>query len=131
MNMIRRACWWLANWVPLGPLGPWVTGVAMWRWPRKQKTSIEPNPFSVEDVDCVVVTGTDRHDGVWVQCRKCKSGFPAFGDYKQFLSLVQETLPATEEKGATSLIGVRCPNCNRENHYWLYNQPVKDMRERD
>lgn len=31
----RRALWWLVWHVRLGPLAPWVFGLALGRWPRR------------------------------------------------------------------------------------------------
>lgn len=35
--MIRRCLFWLVHNVPLGPLAPWVLGLAMGRKPRRVK----------------------------------------------------------------------------------------------
>lgn len=34
---MRNFCMWLFDNVPLGPLAPWVFGLAIGRWPREQK----------------------------------------------------------------------------------------------
>ena len=37
---MRRIAWWLVAHVPLGPLAPWVMGLAMGRCPNKQERKI-------------------------------------------------------------------------------------------
>lgn len=37
MNLISRGLVWIAFNVNLGPLNPWIFGLAIWRWPHRSK----------------------------------------------------------------------------------------------
>jgi hypothetical protein len=36
---LRQIAWlvWDAEWIPLGPLAPWVLAVGLWAWPNRVK----------------------------------------------------------------------------------------------
>ena len=124
--MAKFICWWLIWNTKLGKLAPWITAIAIWRWPRK-KTSLYPDPFASYDTDCVVVSGTERHNGMWVQCHHCKGGFPAFTTHTEYLKVVEVRLPKTPSKKDMSRIEVVCPNCRKVNSYWFYDQAIRDL----
>jgi hypothetical protein len=122
---LKFVSWWLIWNVPLGKIGPFITSIALWRW--GEKTKLHPNPFAADDCDVVIVTGTENHNGMWVQCHHCKGGFLAFDNYMKYLLLVKEELPKTPSKEAISRIEVICPNCRGLNSYWFYPQYIKDL----
>ena len=122
---LKHAAWWLIWNTRLGKFGPFVTSIALWR--RDKKMELHPDPFAAYDTDSVIVSGTKNYDGMWVKCRHCKGGFPVFVDYEGFKELVVYTLDHVPGRETTCQIVVECPNCRKKNHYWFYEQAIKDL----
>lgn len=123
---LKYAAWWLVWNVRLGDrLSSIICGIALWR--RGKKMEIRPNPFTDRDTDVVVVSRTEHHNGIWTKCRHCKGGFLAFTDYKSFEELVVYAMGRVPGRETMCQIAVVCPNCRKKNHYWFYEQAIKDL----
>lgn len=126
-KVVRRAAWFLLNNVPLGPLTPFITLLAMGR--RKHRCIFQPDLFRTYGCDMVEITNATGHNGMWAQCHHCKGGFWLFDDYKGFECLVVDELKETPTKEAMCMIRKDCPSCGWANTYWFYKIAIKEKYE--